>query len=106
MSTYPFPFPTLIEGFGEPEAWVVLTTNKVIPEVEGYSWRTSGYLSALRKMQHSLVENGFDPESGEWRVYEYEGDALLSASLVEFEPGDAFDRVILVVARGMKKIVE
>ena len=106
MSTYPFPFPGLIEGFGEPEAWVVLTTNEHIPEIEGYSWRTSGYLSALRKMQRSMVENGYDPDSGEWRAYEYSGDTLLATSLVEFEPGEKFDRVILVVAKDMKKIVE
>lgn len=92
-----FPFDEIVLDFGEPQAWVTLVTSTDVP-IDGYSWRTTGYLSALRKMQQTLMENGYDPDSGVWRTYEYDRNTVGVDLLLEDE-SDVFDRVILVVAR-------
>jgi len=97
-----FPFDEIVLEFGEPQAWVTLVTTTDVP-IDGYSWRTSGYLSALRKMQHTLVENGYDPESGVWRTYEFDASKARLMGLVE--EGEVFDRIIVIVAKDVVPVV-
>jgi hypothetical protein len=91
-----------ITDFDFPDAWVLTTVCTDVPEVEDHNWRATGYLSALRKMEHALLSAGYDPTSGEWRVYEFDTNKVNEIpDEIEVEGAD---KLIVVLARNIEKL--
>jgi len=91
-----------IADFDFPDAWVLTTVSTDVPEVEDYNWRATGHLSALRKMEHALLSSGYDPSSGEWRVFEFDTNAV--SEIPEEIAVEGADKLVVVLARNIEKL--
>lgn len=91
-----------IADFDFPDAWVLTTVSTDVPEVEDHNWRTTGYLSALRKMEQALLGAGYDPTSGEWRLFEFDTSAV--NQIPDDIAVEGADKLIVVLARNIEKL--
>lgn len=93
---------TVVDSFGEPEAWAVTIIDTANPEVT--NWRAVGYTGALRHLEAEISKKGKDPRSGEWRLFEFDDENcdLLACGFVDAEDTDLTGlRVVMVVAKGL-----
>ena len=91
-----------IADFDFPDAWVLTTVTSFAPEVQDYNWRVTGHLSALRKMESALLVSGYDPTSGEWRVFEFDLNEV--SEIPEDIAVEGADKLIVVLARNIEKL--